>query len=195
MGINNEKDAYNHNQSKKKENAWLPFQNGDQRRPVGSQQEKGQGEAETDRIKQRFQKKPGENHRIPGSRFYLKMRKESFRPQERIRKKKDFDLIYRYGSRLYSKNFTVLLYQNPRTGSSAILSDQRRLGVAVGKKVGHSVTRNRIKRLLREFFRRNKEQLPAGRDILIIVRKNASIRSYQDVCVELGNILFGTANN
>ena len=129
------------------------------------------------------------------------MKKESFGVQEKIRKKKDFERLYKQGMRLYSKNFTVLLCKNPPSSDSKMTnsgisqgessSGRRRLGITVSKKVGNAVIRNRVKRLLREFFRRNKDKLPPSRDILIIARKNAAPLSYRDVHMELGNILFG----
>jgi len=50
MGINDEKNTYDHNESQEKENARFSRQDGDQRGPAGTQQEKGQGEKETDSI-------------------------------------------------------------------------------------------------------------------------------------------------
>ena len=44
-----------------------------------------------------------------------------------------------------------------------------RLGVSVGKSCGNSVMRNRLKRLLREAFRQNQEQIPAGFDYLLMI--------------------------
>ena len=44
-----------------------------------------------------------------------------------------------------------------------------RLGVSVGKSSGNAVVRNRIKRLIREAFRQNQHQIPAGFDYVLIV--------------------------
>ena len=44
-----------------------------------------------------------------------------------------------------------------------------RLGVSVGKSCGNAVARNRFKRLLREAFRQNQEQIPAGFDYLLMI--------------------------
>ena len=44
-----------------------------------------------------------------------------------------------------------------------------RLGVSVGKSCGNAVMRNRIKRLLRQAFRQNQDQIPAGFDYLVMI--------------------------
>lgn len=47
------------------------------------------------------------------------------------------------------------------------------MGITVSGKVGNSVIRNRIKRQVREFFRRRRAALPHGVDFLVIARKSA----------------------
>ncbi len=61
----------------------------------------------------------------------------------RLKKEKDFNLLFKKGNRLYSKTFTLLF----------LPADSLKVGYAVGKKFGCSVKRNRIKRLFRESFR------------------------------------------
>ena len=61
----------------------------------------------------------------------------------RLKKEKDFNLIFNKGKRLYSTNLTVIY----------LPSNSIKAGFAVSKKHGGSVQRNRIKRLLRESFR------------------------------------------
>jgi ribonuclease P protein component len=105
------------------------------------------------------------------------MGKESFEKNERVCKRKDYLSAYEKGVRISSGNFTAVLNNN-RTG-------KKRLGVTVSKKIGNAVKRSRIKRLVREFFRLNKDKLPDSQDIIIIARRDVSSLKYQDVCVEL----------
>jgi ribonuclease P protein component len=66
------------------------------------------------------------------------------------------------------------------------------LGLVAGRKVGKAFSRNRVKRLLREFFRRHKEVLPPG-DIIIMAKRGASDLTYAQVEAELARILLPRA--
>jgi ribonuclease P protein component len=61
----------------------------------------------------------------------------------RLKKEKDFNLVFNKGKRLYSSSLTLVY----------LPSSELKAGFAVSKKHGGSVMRNRIKRLLRESFR------------------------------------------
>ena len=50
-----------------------------------------------------------------------------------------------------------------------------RVGFAVSKKVGIAVVRNRVKRVLREFFRINQAQIPPAMDIVVIPRRSLNV--------------------
>ncbi len=105
------------------------------------------------------------------------MESQTFGKEERIRKRQDYLRIYEQGVRIHSKRFTVILLENQQ--------GIRRLGITVGKKTGNAVQRNRIKRILREFFRLNKSRLPASQDIVILSKKGISPLTYGEVCTEL----------
>lgn len=76
-----------------------------------------------------------------------------FTSAHRLRHKPEFDLIYREGRRLGDGNFLLIVRPNAR--------QHARLGLSISAKaVGNAVNRNRVKRLLRESFRRHVHRLP-----------------------------------
>ena len=107
----------------------------------------------------------------------------SYSKKERLLKRRDFVNLNQGGRRLYSKNFLIILKKNDLGFS--------RLGITVTKRIGNAVRRNRIKRLVREFFRLNKYRLPKGYDILVIAKADVSPLKLQDIERELGEVLFG----
>jgi len=58
-------------------------------------------------------------------------------------------------------------------GRSASKS-RRRLGISASRRVGNAVVRNRIKRAVREWFRRRRNQMPGDIDLVVIARRKAS---------------------
>lgn len=95
----------------------------------------------------------------------------------------DFLRAWDKGQRFHSNHFIVVVMQKN--------SGPTRLGVTVSKKVGGAVQRNRVKRLLREFFRRNYNKLDSQIDISIIAKKGAANLRYEDVRDELKKLLTG----
>ncbi len=67
----------------------------------------------------------------------------------RLKKEKDFDLVFKKGKRLFSYKLSL----------QYLPSKELKVGFAVGKKHGGSVKRNRIKRILRESFRSFEPQI------------------------------------
>jgi ribonuclease P protein component len=63
-----------------------------------------------------------------------------------------------------------------------------RLGLVVTRRLGKAVKRNRVKRLIREFFRRHKSKLPP-RDLVILAKPGAYALSYHQVAMELSRLL------
>lgn len=98
----------------------------------------------------------------------------------RLRKRPEFLHISRSGRKLHSANFVLISSDSDRSWA--------RLGVTVSSKVGNAITRNRIKRLVREFFRQGRHRL-ASRDLVIIARKGAASLSFADVQRELASCL------
>jgi ribonuclease P protein component len=84
--------------------------------------------------------------------------------RNRLSRSRDFDAVYRHG-RSVSTRFLVL-YWFPREDSDG----EPRLGLAVPRATGGAVVRNRIKRQLRESWRLRLEDVPRGRDYVLIAR-------------------------
>lgn len=69
-------------------------------------------------------------------------------------------------------------------------SEKNRLGISVSKKVGNSVVRHRITRLIRESYRLHEESFQRGYDFVVIARGLAKDRSFQEIesaFLHLGN--------
>lgn len=59
-----------------------------------------------------------------------------------------------------------------------------RLGITITRKIGNAVTRNRIKRLVREVFRRNRSRLPSGLDLVWVAKRQAAEVEYDEVVAD-----------
>lgn len=108
---------------------------------------------------------------------------ECFPKRARLRKRPEFLELSRTGKKVHSANFLVISKVNG--------AGKARLGITVSGKVGNAVERNRVKRFVREFFRRCRHERLAGLDILVIARKGATDLSLHHIESELGRILLG----
>ncbi|PKN16641.1 MAG: ribonuclease P protein component [Deltaproteobacteria bacterium HGW-Deltaproteobacteria-23] len=102
----------------------------------------------------------------------------NFDKSGRLRKRIEFTKVAALGNKLYLADFIIV--------KAASDLSWPRIGITVSRKVGNSVIRNKIKRLLREFFRNNRDLfLPA--DYNIIARSGAVKLGYDALCQELVN--------
>ena len=86
--------------------------------------------------------------------------------KERLHNRKDFLRIYSQGKRIYTATLVAYFLHNKL--------DQHRLGVTASRKIGKAVTRNQIKRRIRELFRTCKSPATPCFDIVVNVRKAAA---------------------
>jgi ribonuclease P protein component len=97
----------------------------------------------------------------------------------RLRKRREFLAVQTTGRKVHTKYFLVLV-QKPGTG---------RVGITVTKRTGNAVTRNRLKRLVREYVRQARwvggAWVPKGRDVVIIAKGAAVGRSYSELAGDL----------
>ena len=87
-----------------------------------------------------------------------------FGKHERLIKTKDFRTVYEKGRKVISGGAAIVILENGLAHS--------RLGFSISKKnFKHAVTRNRIRRLFREVYRKNKKNLRTGLDMVLIIKK------------------------
>jgi len=97
----------------------------------------------------------------------------SLKKTERIAKKADFERLWRRGKKIHG-DYLVVAYCPNRL-------EKTRLGVTVSKKVGCAVVRNRIKRLIREYFRLHKDIFHGTFDMNVIARAGAGDLSNREL--------------
>lgn len=90
-----------------------------------------------------------------------------------IKKNSDFQAIYRT-SKSYANRQLVMYVK--RTAS-----EDRRIGISVSKKVGNSVVRHHLTRLIRESFRLHQNELETGLDIVVVARAAAKESEYRTI--------------
>lgn len=90
-----------------------------------------------------------------------------------LRKTRDFQVVYNRGKSKANK-YLVFYYKKNDL-------DYNRLGISVSKKVGNSVVRHRITRLIRESYRLNQEDLRTGYDMVVIARNPAKGLDYHKI--------------
>jgi ribonuclease P protein component len=104
-----------------------------------------------------------------------------FTKTDRLRKRSEFLELADRGKKIQDQYF-IAVYSQSRI-------QRTRLGVTVARKVGNAPTRNRIKRLSREYFRLNRQTITGYWDINIIAKKKAANLSSEQAFLSLKNIL------
>lgn len=101
---------------------------------------------------------------------------------ESLKKNYDFRVVYRKGKSFANKYLVLYKYRNQNLGN--------RLGISVSKKVGNSVVRSRVTRLIRESYRLNEENIEKqGWDFVVVARSAAKGASYQEISSALIKLL------
>ena len=91
---------------------------------------------------------------------------------ESLKSNMNFQNVYKNGVS-YANKYLVMYVLENRT-------DNLRLGISVSKKVGNSIVRHRLARLIREAFRLNVTQVAPGYDIVVIARAGLKGKGYKE---------------
>ena len=92
---------------------------------------------------------------------------------ESLKRNCDFQNVYRNGKSYANKYLVMYVMENN--------SERNRLGISVSKKVGNSIIRHRITRLIRESYRLQENIFNSGLDIVVVARKSAASASYAEI--------------
>jgi len=92
---------------------------------------------------------------------------------ESLKKNRDFQEVYKTGKSFANRYLVMYVKENE--------SQKNRLGISVSKKVGNSIVRHRLARLIRESYRLNEADFSSGKDIIVVARVNAKDRGFHDI--------------
>lgn len=98
----------------------------------------------------------------------------------RIRKNSEFRAVYRKCRSLANQLLVLYPFRNNKGFN--------RIGISVSKKVGKSVVRSRVKRLISESYRLNEFSLKKGYDFVIVARANSNGKNYKEIEDALKNL-------
>lgn len=102
---------------------------------------------------------------------------------ESLKKSKDFQKVYNKGNSYANRLLVMYVLENH--------TDKNRLGISVSKKVGNSVVRHHLTRLIRESYRLNSNMFNSSLDIVVVVRTTARDENYhslESALMHLGKI-------
>jgi ribonuclease P protein component len=111
------------------------------------------------------------------------------RRTERLRESKDFRRLGAKARRLSSAHFVMLI----GVSGDRAADGERRLGITASRKLGGAVERNRVKRRVREWFRRSKERIAPGTELVVIARRGAQALDQNAVDAELEDLAQASA--
>ena len=92
---------------------------------------------------------------------------------ESLKKNHQFQFVYKYG-KSYANKYLIMYIKENGLGKN-------RIGISVSKKVGNSVVRHRVTRLVRESYRLHESIFNSGLDIVIVARPGAAFVGYNEI--------------
>ena len=112
---------------------------------------------------------------------------EDYQGFRRLRKSWEYKRVQLMGCKYSTPHFVLLVADN--------VVDMSRLGVTVSRRVGNAVERNKVKRIIREFFRLNREKILDPLDYSVIARRGSAQLLSSEINLELKNLFLKTAIN
>ncbi|WP_223553676.1 MULTISPECIES: ribonuclease P protein component [Lysinibacillus] len=102
--------------------------------------------------------------------------------RQRVKKNDDFQKVFKKGKSFANRQFVVYIFE--KEGQTEF-----RVGLSVSKKLGNAVTRNQIKRYIRQSIHELKDELKPNMDYVIIARQPAATMDFHEVKQSLQHVL------
>lgn len=100
----------------------------------------------------------------------------------RVKKNKDFQEAFKKGKSFANRQFVVYSLKKPE-------QEHFRIGLSVSKKIGNAVTRNQIKRYIRQAFHEMENEINNQFDYIIIARKPVVEMDFHEIKKSLTHVL------
>lgn len=100
----------------------------------------------------------------------------------RIKKNNDFQFVFKQGKSIANRQFVIYILKKPN-------QENFRIGLSVSKQIGNAVTRNRVKRLIRETFKQLQDHIPNEYDFVIIARRPTANMDFYSIKGSIIHIL------
>ncbi|WP_394189827.1 ribonuclease P protein component [Paenisporosarcina quisquiliarum] len=101
---------------------------------------------------------------------------------QRVKKNAEFQKIFKRGKSFANRQFVVYCFEKEG-------QEDFRIGLSVSKKIGNAVTRNRIKRYIRQAFLEMKDEVKPNIDYVIIARHQAATMDFHESKKSLQHVL------
>lgn len=98
-----------------------------------------------------------------------------------LKKNNEFRIVYRRGKSVANRFLVMYKLRNGK--------ETNRLGISVSKKVGNSVIRSRVTRLIRESYRLQEEKICCGWDIVVIARNTTNGATFHEISKAMENVI------
>ena len=104
---------------------------------------------------------------------FLLQNGEKMKNIDSLKNSREFGAVYRNGNSKANKYLVMYMLPNDYK--------KIRIGISVSKKVGNSIVRHRLARLIRESYRLHRDELTVGYDIVVVARNSAKDKNYQQI--------------
>ena len=98
----------------------------------------------------------------------------------RLLKSYEFNNLRKNSAKVENKEFYLIFKEN--------LFDHSRIGLTISKRIGNAVARNRIKRIIRDYFRRNRSIISNNIDIIVIAKKYVAGKTNKEIFESLRKV-------